>query len=51
LSRSLDDVVATLRDPSLRARELRAVTPFAGVLTAEERVNAYRSFARGEVAA
>lgn len=51
LSGSLDDIVTTLCDPSLRARELRAVTPFAGVLTAEERANVYRSFANGEVAA
>lgn len=37
-----------LTDPAPHARELRAVTPFAGVLTAEERTEVYRHFRRSE---
>ncbi|MEX2049468.1 MAG: helix-turn-helix domain-containing protein [Gemmatimonadota bacterium] len=36
----------TARDPW--ARELRHVTPFAGILTAPERARVYREFARAE---
>jgi hypothetical protein len=37
-----------LADPTPHARELRHVTPFAGVLTARERAEVYRTFARSE---
>ena len=39
---------AKLVDPGPRACELRQVTPFAGVLSATERADTYRSFAREE---
>ena len=51
LSRSVDQIAVALLDPSLRGRDLRKVTPFAGVLTAAERAKVYRQFARREVAA
>lgn len=37
-----DDLVDVLIDPRPRARELRHVTPFAGVLTPSERWDVYR---------
>lgn len=40
----LDELVALLTDPSQRARELRQVTPFAGVLSPRDRWQAYRRF-------
>jgi transcriptional regulator with XRE-family HTH domain len=48
LDRPVEALADVLTDPSPWARELRHVTPFAGVLTAEERVEAYRDFAEGE---
>lgn len=42
------DIVETLRDPRPRARELRQVTPFAGVLSAAERTRVYRAFEASE---
>jgi hypothetical protein len=42
--------VDVLLDPRPRARELRQVTPFAGVLSARERARAYRSFSSSEKA-
>lgn len=48
LGRSVPEIVETLIDPSPRARELRHVTPFAGVLSAGQRAEAYRSFAEQE---
>ena len=44
LDRPVPELVPALTDPSPWARELRQVTPFAGVLTAEERTEVYRSF-------
>lgn len=44
LDRPVQELVPALTDPSPRARELRQVTPFAGVLTAAERAEVYRSF-------
>ena len=44
LDRPVPELVPVLTDPSLGARELRQVTPFAGVLTAAERAEVYRSF-------
>lgn len=37
-----------LRDPGPHKRELRQVSPFAGILTAGERTEVYREFARSE---
>ena len=37
-------IVSTLLDPSEHGRDLRQVTPFAGVLTAERRTQIYRLF-------
>jgi transcriptional regulator with XRE-family HTH domain len=48
LDRPVGEIVDVLVDPRPRARELRHVTPFAGVLTAGERAQAYRQFASSE---
>jgi transcriptional regulator with XRE-family HTH domain len=48
LDRPLEEILEVLVDPRLSARELRHVTPFAGVLTARERALVYRRFARTE---
>ena len=42
------DLVEVLRDPRPRARELRQVTPFAGILSAAERTGVYRAFEASE---
>lgn len=49
LDRPIEDLVALLEDPGLRARELRHATPFAGVLTAPERTQVYNRFAADEL--
>ena len=49
LDRPVSELVTALIDPSSHGRELRQVTPFAGVLTAEERTEVYQSFRRGGV--
>lgn len=46
LDRPLSALLALLTDPDPWARELRHVTPFAGVLSAPERADVYRAFAR-----
>ena len=43
LDRPLEALLPVLTDPSPWARELRQVTPFAGVLSARERAGVYRS--------
>lgn len=48
LDRPLPELVETLIDPSSWGRELRQVTPFAGVLSAQERTVVYRSFREEE---
>ena len=48
LNRPVSDLLPALTDPSPRSRELRQVTPFAGVLTAEERTEVYQSFRKEE---
>jgi hypothetical protein len=48
LDRPVSEIVSALIDPSSHGRELRQVTPFAGVLTAEERTEVYRSFREEE---
>ena len=48
LDRPVSEIVSALIDPSSHGRELRQVTPFAGVLTAEERTGVYRSFREEE---
>lgn len=48
LQRPLIALLPVLSDQSLWARELRHVTPFAGVLAARARANVYREFARAE---
>ncbi|MDE0027694.1 MAG: hypothetical protein OXP69_25045 [Spirochaetaceae bacterium] len=45
---SPDELVDALVNPDLHYRELRHVTPFAGVLSAPERAAVYREFRRGE---
>ena len=51
LLKPVDEIAVALLDPSLRGRDLRKVTPFAGVLSAADRAKVYRQFARREVAA
>lgn len=48
IERPLPDLIALLTDPAPRARELRHVTPFAGVLSAVERAAVYRAFSDQE---
>jgi hypothetical protein len=48
LDRPPSELVQALIDPSSWGRELRQVTPFAGVLSAEERTEVYRSFREEE---
>ncbi|MGW8265937.1 MAG: helix-turn-helix transcriptional regulator [Longimicrobiales bacterium] len=48
LNRPVSEMAPALTDPSPRSRELRQVTPFAGVLTAKERTEVYRSFRKEE---
>ena len=48
LKRSIPELIPVLTDPGARARELRQVTPFAGVLSAKERAGVYRAFAEQE---
>lgn len=48
LDQPVAEVAAALVDPSPRGRELRQVTPFAGVLSASERAEVYRDFAQEE---
>ena len=44
LERSVDEIVDVLLDPGIHARELRHVTPFAGVLSPRERASVYKEF-------
>ena len=48
LNRPVSELLPALTDPSPRSRELRQVTPFAGVLTAKERTEVYQSFRKEE---
>lgn len=48
LQGSPDALVDTLVNPGLHYRDLRHVTPFAGVLSASERAAVYREFRRDE---
>lgn len=48
LDRPLPALLPLLADPDPWARELRHVTPFAGVLSAAERAAVYRAFAEEE---
>ena len=48
LDRPLEALLPLLTDPDPWARELRHVTPFAGVLSARERAEVYRAFADDE---
>ena len=48
LDRPVPALLAVLTDPGEWARELRQVTPFAGVLSAAERAAVYRAFAAAE---
>jgi hypothetical protein len=51
LRRPTAELIEVLIDPAPHARELRHVTPFAGVFSAAERAAIYRAFARAERAA
>jgi len=48
LDRPVEALLPLLTDADPWARELRHVTPFAGVLSAAERAEAYRTFAEAE---
>ena len=51
LTRPVEAIVAAMLDPGQRARDLRKVTPFAGVLKPHERTRVYREFARRDAVA
>ena len=51
LGRPVEAIVTAILDPGQRARDLRKVTPFAGVLEPHERTRVYREFARRDAAA
>lgn len=51
LRRPVDALAPVLLDPSPWSRELRQVTPFTGILSARERTQVYREFARAEQSA
>ncbi|MFN8790455.1 MAG: helix-turn-helix transcriptional regulator [Bdellovibrionales bacterium] len=44
----LENLIASLTDPSLMGRDMRQVTPFAGVLTAQERSKVLQTFQKQE---
>jgi len=44
----VSEIAEVLLDPRPRARELRQVTPFAGILSPAERAEVYRRFAASE---
>lgn len=48
LAGPIPEIIEVLYDPRPSARELRHVTPFAGVLRARERARIYREFASSE---
>jgi transcriptional regulator with XRE-family HTH domain len=48
LDRPVEALLPLMTDPDPWARELRHVTPFAGVLTAAERAEVFRGFADAE---
>ncbi|MFV1971581.1 MAG: hypothetical protein ACC683_11345, partial [Acidimicrobiia bacterium] len=48
LERPVTSIVEAMVDPSMHARDLRQVTPFAGVLSPTERAEAYTRFAASE---
>ena len=48
LQRTSDHIVVRMLDPSEHGRDLRQVSPFAGVLTAAQRLAVYRSFRGAE---
>lgn len=50
LDRPVAEIAEVLMDPRPLARELRHVTPFAGVLTAPERADVYGHFASSDAA-
>jgi transcriptional regulator with XRE-family HTH domain len=48
LVRPVESIVETMVDPSTHARDLRHVTPFAGVLSDAERTAVYKRFTEAE---
>lgn len=50
LERPVSELAEVLRDPRPHARELRHVSPFAGIFSAAERAALYREFRSAEVA-
>ena len=48
LGRSVGEIVEVLLDPGVHARDLRHVTPFAGVLSQAERAKVYAEFRNAE---
>jgi len=48
LARPIASIIETTNDPSVHARDLKQVTPFAGVISAAERTAAYAQFANEE---
>lgn len=50
LERPVSELTEALRDPRPHARELRQVSPFAGIFSASERAALYREFRSAEIA-
>ncbi len=48
LKRPVDAIIDAMLDPGVHARDLRQVTPFAGVLSASERADVYSKFSSAE---
>jgi transcriptional regulator with XRE-family HTH domain len=48
LERPVEAIVDAMLSPGIHARDLRQVTPFAGVLSASERSDVYSRFSRSE---
>ncbi len=48
LTRPVESIIESILDPSVHGRDLRQVTPFAGVLSAADRTAVYTRFANEE---
>jgi len=48
LKGTTSEIVASMLAPSEHGQDLRQVSPFAGVLTADQRADAYRRFRKAE---
>ena len=44
LQGTIDQIIASMLDPSVHGQDLRQVTPFGGILTPAQRTDVYRQF-------